>query len=71
MAYTRLKQGAYLAIIDDDFMIEIEASNKEDARKGAAAAVQRANAGWGEEKYSTDHISICKIPVIIGCVSMI
>lgn len=64
MAYTRIKQGNYLAIIDNQYMVEVEADSLEEAREGAIWAGKRS-----AYDYNLDNIVVCKIPSIICCVN--
>ena len=63
MAYTRIKQGAYLAIIDNQYMVEVVADTPGEALDGAIFLGKRANENGNN--YSLSNISVCKIPSII------
>ena len=69
MAYTRIKQGSYLAIIDNQYMVEVKAKNADEAKEGARVAGARAIRGGC--KYNLDNIAVCKIPSIICCVDFL
>ena len=60
MAYTRMKAGAFLAVVEEnDWMLEVTAKTKEEAREIAKEAYGKAN---GREPV----MSVCKIPEMLN-----
>lgn len=56
MKYTRIQSGQYLAIINEENMVEIHADTKEEAAEIA-------------HKMYSGNISVCKIPAAIGYIT--
>ena len=56
MKYTRIQSGQYLAIINEENMVEIHADSKEEASEIA-------------HKMYDGNISVCKIPATIGYIT--
>jgi hypothetical protein len=56
MKYTRIQSGQYLAIINEENMVEIHADSKEEASEIA-------------HKIYKGNISVCRIPAAIGYIT--